>query len=97
MTVEIADQYDASSPAEGNQFLIVRLEPVSPEVTIQQMQEYFRPDDENTGAIAECGEGEYTFSSMHFEKSKTGNVCVIIFEVPSELTDSDKITLKLPK
>lgn len=97
MTADIADRYDASLPADGNQFLIVKLEPLTRETTVAEMQEYFKPDGESAGAIAECGEGEYTFSSMHFEKGESGDICVIIFEVPRELADSDKITLKLPK
>jgi hypothetical protein len=97
MTVAIADKYDTSVPAEGNQFLVVRLTPVSSDVSVKEMQEYFKPDDASAGAIAECGAGEYTFSSMHFEKDGDADICVIIFEIPKELTDSDKITLKLPK
>lgn len=96
MTVDIADQYEHSVPQEGNQFLVVHLTPQQSGITEQQMQQYIFPNGESKGAIAECEEGEYTLSSLRFEPGENGPNCIIIFEVPKELTDTAAIRLKLP-
>ena len=96
MSVEIADKYEQSFPQEGDQFLIVHLTPTTPGITQDQIQKYVFPDDESKGIIAECEAGEYTLSSLRFVPGENGQDCIVIFEVPKELTDTAGIRIKLP-
>lgn len=97
MRVEIADSYERSLPQEGYQFLIVHLKPTTPGITQEQIQQYIFPSDETNGIIAQCEAGDYTLSSMRFVPGENGQDCIVIFEVPKELTDTAGIRLKLPK
>jgi len=96
MTAEITDTYENTAPQDGNQFLVVHLAPQQSGITPDQMRQYIFPTEQNTGIIAECQAGEYTLTALKFEPGKNGQDCVIIFEVPKDLTDTAGIRLKIP-
>ncbi len=95
MAFELSDTFESSVPALGSEFLIVTLMPENKDITEKQIRDYFLPGDDCKGAVAKCGEGEYTFSSIRFKKENNALVCTIVFEIPKELTNTDKVTLMI--
>lgn len=94
MSADIVSSFSDYTPGSGNEFLLFNLTPTDFNVTIDQMSDYFRPNDYNPGPEAIVGETTYNLKYIAYG-SGTAPVCVLIYEVPSGTRDLENITLEL--
>ena len=94
LSADVAESFSEHTPNPGNEFLLLTLTPVSSDMTIDRMSEYFRPTDYNPGPGAIVGGTTYNLKYIAYGDG-IPPTCILIYEVPLGTRDLESITLEL--